>query len=184
MNNKTISCGCTATKEALTPCPTCNVKGNKVNETTLKKHLKKEYYPEIKSNKDSFNFCSTPNCGTVYYSNESDETFTQKTVKHKVAAKNQDLDTPLCYCKRFTKQDAIDVIESGEKDVVGTILDAIGDNCKCSKTNHKGVSCVEDIANFLTPYGIEFSTSKSSCSADESSLQFTTSVKEKKTSCC
>lgn len=163
--NSANGCGCSATTEAFANCPSCNEKGIKVNEETLKKYLKKVHYSEIKSDKKSFNFCTSPTCNTVYYSNESNEAFSQEMAKHKIAVKNSDLDTPLCYCKRFTKQDAIDVIESGDKDVSGTILDAIGDNCKCQKTNPKGVSCVEDITNFLAPYGIEFNTSKkkSSC---------------------
>lgn len=167
MNINTQSCSCSAIEKALTKCPSCSNTGIKVNEDTLRKHIKKESYATIKSNKKSFNFCTSPQCDTVYYSNESDETFSQEMVKHKIAAKNEDLDTPLCYCKRFTKQDAIDLVEAKEENISGKILDIIGNNCKCSKTNPKGVSCIEDITNFLKPHGIDFNSNKSCCSDSE-----------------
>lgn len=187
MKKAVITSSCSATEDALTKCPSCSNRGIKVNSDTIRKHLKKDIYVTVKSNKDDFNFCISPHCNTVYYANESREIFSQEEVKHKIAAKNQDLDTPLCYCKRLTKQDAIDIIESGEEDVSQKILDEIGDSCKCSKTNPKGVSCVEDISNFLTPYRIEFDTSKSNsscCGTEEESNRSCCDTQEDSSSCC
>lgn len=183
---KNTSCGCSTTIKAKTACPTCNRKGTKISELTLKMQVKKEHYKDVKSDKNSFNFCTSPHCDTVYYSDESSESFNQKEVKYKVAPKNNDLDTPLCYCKQFKKKDAIKLLESTNINVAGKIKEIISGGCKCEKTHPKGVSCIEDITHFLKPYDIDFEQESSSCCNSSSTKKDSTSMlfTKKKSSCC
>lgn len=173
---QTNICGCGSAKQALSTCPTCNSKGTIVEGVTIKSQLKKEIFEKIQQSKDDFNFCNTPKCNTVYYSNDRKEFYNQEDIKSKVAVKNNDLKTPLCYCKKLLKQNVIDMINNKEENIAQKVKDIVsGGKHFCEKANPRGVCCTEDIISFLADYGVDYNKSDENSSCGE--------IKEN-SSCC
>jgi len=174
------SCGCVTPIETVNRCPNCNSKGTVVSGITIKAQLKKEKFENLTTSKDNFNFCNTPKCNTVYYSNDGTEFYNQEDVKLKVAVKNDDPQTPLCYCKRLLKQNVIDMINNKEENIAEKVFEIVSSGKSvCEKANPRGVCCTEDVTNFLADYGIDYGRA-SSCG--DSSCGTSSSSKE--SSCC
>ena len=188
-NNKKEDCGCATSDESLVLCPHCNTKGLDVQGVTIKAQLKKEKFETMTSSKDDFNFCTTPKCDTVYYSNDGKETFAQADIKSKITSKNDDPKTPLCYCKKLLKENVIEMINNKEEDIPTKIKNIVSEGKTfCEKSNPRGTCCTEDMARFLADYGLDYNSAKSSSCGDSSSQESSscgtnTEVKEK-TSCC
>ena len=164
-NNNSCSCG--TSDEAETECPHCKEKGIKVKGITVKSQLKKEFYSELENSYEDFNFCTNPDCDTVYYSNDKKETFNQSQIKSKVTSKNDDPKTPLCYCKKLLKENVLEMIENGEEDIAGKIKKIVSEGKTfCEKANPRGTCCTEDIATFLQEHNVP--TNSSSCSTSNS----------------
>lgn len=158
---ETESCGCATQEEATHRCPHCGKSGSKVDAITIKSQLKKEARANMKSGLDAFNFCTNPECATVYYSSDRSETFSQSDVKSKVTIKNDDPKTPLCYCKKLLKESVIEMIQSNEPDIAKKVKAIISEGKSfCEKSNPKGRCCTEDITSFLKEYGIDFNETK------------------------
>jgi len=183
-NTKTSGCGCGSADIAINVCPHCNSEGIELSAITLKAHLNKEKYQTMSSSKDDFNFCTTPKCDTVYYSNDGEETFSQADVRTKVAIKNDDLKTPLCYCKKLLKQNVLDMIKNKEEDIPTKISKIISEGKTfCEKANPRGTCCPEEITKFLADYGIDYGDSKSPTCGDGVSCGTSTQLNEE-SSCC
>lgn len=182
----TSNCSCGTANKALNACPTCNSKGTVVSGITIKSQLKKEKFENIQHQKDDFNFCNTKKCDTVYYSNDGKEFYNQEDIKSKVAVKNEDLKTPLCYCKKLLKQNVVDMINNKEENIAQKVKDIVSDGKHfCEKANPRGVCCTEDIINFLADYGIDYNekSSNENSSCGESSCGDNTPIKDN-SSCC
>ena len=183
-NNQEAGCGCGTADIAINLCPHCNSKGIELSAVTLKAHLRKEKFQTMSSSKDDFNFCTTPKCDTVYYSNDGEETFSQADVRSKVAIKNDDLKTPLCYCKKLLKQNVLDMIKNKEEDIPTKISKIISEGKTfCEKANPRGTCCPEEITKFLADYGIDYGDSTSPTCGDGGSCGTSTDVKEE-SPCC
>lgn len=174
------SCGCNEEEKSTNICPNCNSKGTKVTGVTIKAQLKKELYENLSNSSDDFNFCNTPKCDTVYYANDESEVYTQDDIKTKVALKNEDPQTPLCYCRRLLKQNVIDMINNKEENIAQKVFDIVSSGKSvCERVNPRGVCCTEDITRFLADYGIDYqetnSCENSTCGTSDSTT---------KSSCC
>ena len=160
-NNESASCGCSTTTNSTNFCPNCNQIGLKVKEITLKSQLKKEYYNDLKSSSNEFNFCNNPKCDTVYYSNDGSEVFNQSQIKSKVTIKNDNLKTPLCYCQKLLKERVLKMIEDNETNIYEKVKSIIaGGKSFCEKSNPKGICCSEDVRQFLIENDIDLNKSK------------------------
>ncbi len=161
VKNNTQSCGCSTESKALNACPDCGTIGIKVKAITVKSQLKKEKLGTMASSIDDFSFCTHPKCHTVYYSNDAAETFSEEDVKSKVALKNDDPKTPLCYCKKLLKRDVLEMIEKSEPNIAATVKAIIAEGKSfCEKSNPKGVCCTEDVKDFLADHGISWEEPK------------------------
>lgn len=170
MENNTQSCGCATTNTSTHLCPTCNSVGTKISSITLKAQLKKEKYETLNSSKDDFNFCNTPKCNAVYYSNDGKEVFNQDEVRNKIAIKNDDLKTPLCYCKKLLKQNVLEMIQNKEENIPAKIKKIISSGKSfCEKSNPKGACCPDEITSFLADYGINYNHDKINTNNESSS---------------
>ncbi|NCO00527.1 MAG: hypothetical protein GW906_01670 [Epsilonproteobacteria bacterium] len=155
------SCGCATQENVVYVCPSCGTKGSNVNAITVKSQLKKEVRTTMKLDVGLFNFCTNPQCDTVYYSNDGSEIFLQSDIKSKVTIKNEDPKTPLCYCKKLLKESVIEMINRKEPAIAKKVKEIIADGKSfCEKSNPKGTCCTEDITSFLKGYGIDFNESK------------------------
>lgn len=143
------------------PCPACSKSGKSVNDVTIKAQLKKECRNSMATQEDSFNFCTNPECKTVYYSKTNEESFFEEDIKTKVTIKNDDPATPLCYCHKYKKADALDDIKMlAPGDVLKKIKEIISrDKSFCQKANPKGSCCTEDIKSFLASHNIPWEKS-------------------------
>lgn len=159
----TNSCGCGETNTSNVECSHCNEKGIKVSAVTLKAQLKKEHFEKLNHSADDFHFCTNANCDTVYYSSDGTETYVQEDVKSKVACKNEDLKTPLCYCKKLLKKDVLQMIEEQQENIPSKIKAIITEGKTfCEKSNPRGTCCTQDIDTFLAKHGIDWSAQEKS----------------------
>ncbi len=157
----TQTCGCSVESEALNACPVCGTTGIKVKAITVKSQLKKEKLSTLASSIDDFSFCTHPECHIVYYSNDAAETFGEDDVKSKVALKNDDPNTPLCYCKKLLKKDVLAMIANSELNIAVKVKAIIAEGKSfCEKSNPKGVCCTEDVKDYLAVHGISWQEPK------------------------
>jgi hypothetical protein len=160
-NQESSSCGCATQDTVAVSCPYCNKNGSNVDAITVKSQLKKEVRNSMHLDMDEFNFCTNPECDTVYYSNDGSETFAQADIKSKITIKNDDPKTPLCYCRKLLKENVIEMIENNEPDIAKKVKAIISDGKSfCEKSNPKGTCCTDDITSFLKEYGIDFNETK------------------------
>ena len=140
-------------------CPECNKSGKTVNPITIKSQVLKEKKETIKSDMDAFCFCTSPECGVVYYANDGSEIFYEADIKSKVTIKNDDPSTPLCYCHKYKKADALaDMKELEPKALVKKIRAMIDGEKFCQKANPKGSCCTADIKSWLAKHNIPWET--------------------------
>lgn len=149
------------TKKKVPSCPSCGNEGKKVKDVTVKAQLIKEKRETMRSPLDDFHFCSSPDCSVVYYSKNGDECFYEADIKSKVTLKNDDPATPLCYCHKYKKADALeDMRELDPKALVKKIKAIISkDKSFCQKSNPKGSCCTADIKRWLAGRNIPWETS-------------------------
>lgn len=142
-------------------CPQCGKEGKSVKEETIKAQLLKEKREHLRSNMGSFHFCTSPECRVVYYNKRGDECFYEADIKAKVTIKNDDPATPLCYCHKYKKADALeDMKHLDPKALVKKIKAIISkDKSFCQKANPKGSCCTADIKSWLAERNIPWETS-------------------------
>jgi hypothetical protein len=159
--NESVSCECSVSTNSTNLCPNCNEIGLRVKEITIKSQLKKEYFSDLKSLSNEFNFCNSPKCDTVYYSNDGSEVFNQSQIKSKVTIKNDNPKTPLCYCQKLLKERVLKMIEDNESDIHVKVKSIIADGKSfCEKSNPRGICCSEDVKTFLIDNGIDLNEGK------------------------
>jgi len=151
------SCGCSTESKAPSVCPECHKAGIKVKAVTIRSQLKKEPLGNMRASADAFSFCTEPGCDTVYYADNGKEAFGQADVKSKVALKNDDPRTPLCYCKKLLKKDVLQMIENREPGIAAKVRTIISEGKSfCEKSNPRGVCCTEDVKAYLSDRGISW----------------------------
>jgi len=143
------------------PCPECAKNGKKIKDITVKAQLLKEKQTDMKTSLDQFYFCGTPECPVAYYSGVNDERFYETDIKAKVTVKNDDPSTPLCYCHKYKKSDALEDMKTMDPKALVKKIKAIisKDKSICQKANPKGSCCTEDIKQWLGSHGIPWETS-------------------------
>jgi hypothetical protein len=97
---------------------------------------------------DTYFFCATPACGTVYYSGAvSARSFRRNDLKVRVGIKETDDPIPLCYCFGHTRGSAWAEIEkNGTSTVLGSIRKEIqAGHCECEIKNPSGKCCLGDV---------------------------------------
>jgi hypothetical protein len=159
----TNSCECktTATIENKSFCPKCRQQGVVVGLVTLNAQIKNEFKAFI-GDKEHF-FCTSKVCEVVYYKSNG-ELLTKDKIKSLITLKDEEPQTPLCYCFKVLKGDVLaELATNGSSDVIKRIEEKMkGKKCFCEKANPKGRCCTEDIKIWLAQQGVS-STSQSSC---------------------
>nr|CRH04329.1 Conserved protein of unknown function [Candidatus Magnetococcus massalia] len=159
MGCETKESGCCGTTKASPPqarCPSCGVAGSAVQAVTPQHTLKAAFRPEVDGD-GHYHFCETPNCNTVYFELERGQQFELEQLINRVTIKDKDPKTPLCYCFKVLKEDALrEWAESGSCDVVAMIQQRMKRHgCQCEKLNPRGGCCLQDIENWLIKQGLE-----------------------------
>ena len=152
------SCGCGSNQRRSTvACPSCHQQGVEVKLLTPQHTLKKRITTALDPTRQ-YHFCENPACDAVYYSGAEDAPFTTADLKNRVTLKDDSPETPLCYCFKVLKRQALEEIaRTGTTDVMHTIQNKMrpGQSCFCEKSNPRGDCCTTDIAHWLQQQGIE-----------------------------
>lgn len=82
-------------------CPACQNESSTVAIKTIKHWLKASFIPEVPE--ENFCFCSAANCSVVYFS-ERGTTYKTEDVRTKIAAKEMNGQSPVCYCFDVTEE--------------------------------------------------------------------------------
>ncbi len=127
-------------------CPACGQKGRAVKRITIASLLKPEHRFRIPEG-ETFGFCSTQSCSTVYYGNGK-ALFNKGNLSVRVGLKETEDSIPLCYCFGFTRSSIEEEIrEKGKTDIPDRIKEELKkENCYCEITNPQGVCCLGNIA--------------------------------------
>ncbi|HUM68448.1 MAG TPA: hypothetical protein PLK31_06340 [Chloroflexota bacterium] len=125
-------------------CPTCGIKGKPVQGQTVKALLS----VSLREVQDvEYLFCKTQTCPVVYFSPDSEQTFTVEHVRERVYQKEPDGDDVfVCYCFRHKGED----IRAASSETVTAIVDDINTGinagqCACDLRNPQGSCCLGNV---------------------------------------
>lgn len=124
-------------------CPKCEDKGVKVKIVTPQTFLKDSCKSKL-SEELVYRFCKNTECEVAYFSNNESHFFTKHELKVKATLKDKGLDTNVCYCFNYTRQNVLDeLIETGKSTVVENIKAKMKDpGCYCETSNPQGGCCL------------------------------------------
>ncbi|NOR52299.1 MAG: hypothetical protein GQ470_06725 [Gammaproteobacteria bacterium] len=151
-------------------CPSCDQPGQLVNEITPRHTLKGSLRKTLSTTTD-YHFCENPTCDTVYFNRDGEQIFTTEQLINRVTCKDPSPETPLCYCFKITKGDALyEYQDSHQSSVLEVIEEKMGErSCFCDKSNPRGICCTTEIKVWLKAKGIEGNESPSTDSCCGSS---------------
>ncbi|MBF0381965.1 MAG: hypothetical protein HQL69_13160 [Magnetococcales bacterium] len=137
-------------------CPICDAKGTDIKAVTPQHTLKAVHRREIDPN-GQYHFCENPDCNVVYFDCIGGSIFTTDKLINRVTIKDEHPDTPLCYCFKVLKKDALkELATSGSTDVIAMIKEGMKKHgCQCEKLNPRGSCCLKDIEGWLASKGID-----------------------------
>jgi len=89
----------------------------------------------------------------VYYSDKG-QRFTASDLINRVTCKDPSPETPLCYCFKISKQDALDEMNAtGRSTVLSSIREQMDSKgCFCEKSNPRGACCLEEVTAWLASH--------------------------------
>ncbi len=151
-------CGCgTGQTASSIACPVCRRLGVTVRAITpghtLKKTARGRFDPER-----PWHFCENPDCSVAYYNEDDRSVFTLGDLKNRVTIKDDSPETPLCYCFKVLKKQALaEIAATGSTNVFRSIQAKMkpGQSCFCEKANPRGDTCARDIREWMLAQGID-----------------------------
>lgn len=156
--DSSTSCACgTGQTRSLIGCPVCGNPGMTVNLTTPQHTLSRDVRDRL-STGTSYHFCDNSDCDVVYYNDKDTSVFTTDDLKNRVTIKDDAPETPLCYCFKVLKKQALEEIaRTGSTNVFQTIQAKMkpGQSCFCEKANPRGDTCTRDIQQWLENQGVQ-----------------------------
>ena len=142
-NDEKNNC-CTPQPKGKIVCPSCGEKAKGVLAKTLDALLT-EQVKENLSCLDSFYYCTTSTCKTVYFRDET--ILTQKDINVVVGLKEGARPATVCYCFEWTKEKITEeLLKTGETIALTDIqnkMEKLG--CACEVLNPSGGCCLGDV---------------------------------------
>lgn len=130
-------------------CPTCGVPGRPVKEDTLNALLRPEVKTEVKHGNE-WQFCNTPDCGTVYYSDNAKRQFTKEDLTIRVGMKETDAPRQVCYCFDHTIEEIEEQIQAtGKTTVLDDIKTRMQEACWCQTKSPMGSCCLATVTKHI-----------------------------------
>ncbi|MDP2735606.1 MAG: (2Fe-2S)-binding protein [bacterium] len=145
-------------------CPGCGVSGKRVKTITLRSLLHPGMVLEI-GNKAYF-FCGSPDCNTVYFTEDGSRTFSKTDLTVRVGVKESSQPKPVCYCFGHSIEEIFDEVErTGKSTVIADIRRRItSEGCSCETKNPQGACCLGTVEGVVrmacARFGVEESASK------------------------
>ena len=133
------------TTTAAAECPTNGQVGKPVDSLTLKSVLA---VPLTRVQIDSYRFCSTPDCPTVYYRSDGGQCFDESDLRERVFQKHPtEDDVFVCYCFRYTFRDVRQAAAKGRGDEILSVINAgiHAGQCACDIRNLQGTCCLGNV---------------------------------------
>lgn len=127
-------------------CAECGQKAKPVQGQTVKALLS----VSLRGVRDvEYLFCRTPTCSVVYFSQDSEQTFTLEQVRERVYQKEPTAnDVLVCYCFRHTVSDIRDASLQTRDAIVQDINVGIKANqCACDLRNPQGSCCLGNVTS-------------------------------------
>ena len=139
-------------------CPTCNKRGQKVPNQTVRHILKPRR--EGKIGKKEYYLCMNPDCDVGYYNSEA--VFDKSDLKVPLWYKKDANPKYTCYCRKITQEEVTktvmetDLTDSG--DIMYYLRGEVESNCKINNpTGH----CCHPIFNMIIKKALEIKAAKS-----------------------
>lgn len=156
-------------------CPFCDKTAKRVNTVTLGALLSDEFAQQFKADGQSccaadgdgcasvqgdtdWRFCDSSDCDVVYFSEDSDTTFTKSQVKVAVGVKETTGERPLCYCfKHSVASIKVELRTSGTSTAPEDIRAKMKDpGCRCETENPSGSCCLGSVSKGIKIAQAEF----------------------------
>lgn len=150
-----------------TRCPGCNTKGKRVGTSTMRALLKDglgEMMPDEQidscasnyegdngckpvSDASGWRFCDSPDCDTVYFSENDPTAFTKSQLKVPVGVKEKTGERPLCYCfSHSVTSIKVELRTKGRSDALEDIRAKMKEpGCSCETENPSGSCCLGSV---------------------------------------
>ncbi len=108
----------------------------------------------------------------VYFDRVNGSLFKREHLINRVTIKDEHPKTPLCYCFKVLKEDALkELAQTGTTDVGVIIRERMKERgCQCEKFNPRGSCCSKDIEAWLIKQGVDPQTSRQAsacCDSDD-----------------
>lgn len=138
-------------------CPGCGAGGKRVKTITLRSLLRPERVSEIADK--AYFFCCSPDCDTVYFTEDGSRTFSKGDLAVRVGVKELSPPRPVCYCFSHTVEDIFDEVgRTGRSTIAADIRRRMTeDGCSCETKNPQGSCCLGTVEHYareaLAVYG-------------------------------
>lgn len=129
-------------------CPSCGKEGKNMNLITLKSLLKASALETLEPD-NSYLFCSTSVCTTVYFSVSHSQTFAQSDLKLSVYQKDPGMDVPVCYCFDWTRERLIQAVRTVQQPANQIKAHVRAGRCGCEVNNPQGACCLGNVSTFV-----------------------------------
>ncbi|WP_407543414.1 putative iron-sulfur cluster-binding metallochaperone [Deinococcus radiomollis] len=134
----------------VTMCPVTHTPGQPVKLVTLKALLRPQALQRL-SPAEAFQFCPDHLCDVVYFS--PTQVFRVSDVKVPVFQKNDDSQTPACYCFGITREEMQEARDAsmGAELIARIKLHIQAGRCGCEVNNPQGRCCLGNVTLAMQP---------------------------------
>ena len=119
-------------------CPQCATAGAEVSSRTISHHIQASW--KWQNSAQQYYFCTSPSCDVVYFA-ENGVVVLKSQLRIRVACKERDEHSMLCYCFGITGED-LDENPSIRAFIVDQTRQGL---CSCSTSNPSGRCCLKDM---------------------------------------
>jgi hypothetical protein len=129
-------------------CSECGKTGKPIQRQTVKSLLS----VSLRQVQDvKYLFCRTQTCPVVYFSDDSEQTFTVQQVREQVYQKEPEAeDVFICYCFRHTVGDLHDASPEDRAAIVDNInIGIMARQCACDLRNPQGSCCLGNVRGLI-----------------------------------
>lgn len=131
-----------------TDCPSCSKKGKSIQLLTLKSLLRASALENIEP-KNSYLFCSSSTCSTVYFSTNHSQIFVESDLKVPVYQKNPSMNVHVCYCFEWTRERLLQATGANQQPTKQIKAHVQAGRCGCEVNNPQGSCCLGNVNIYI-----------------------------------
>lgn len=131
------------------PCPGCGSAGRPVKSLTLESLLKPAAKARLKAEID-WMFCTTPECGSVYFAEEDGTNFVKDDLSVRVGIKETAAPRHVCYCFDHSIEEIEEQVQAtGKSTVLADIRERMQKACWCETKSPMGSCCLATVTKHV-----------------------------------